>query len=196
MYPKYNPNKYNKDKYTLKSHNCYAYVLNKKSKKSINNCKERKGNNCLRPQIGNYKTNIFKEYYFPSKEILRTRELTCPRIKDKIKTDNSRIQFIKKQNICDDDKYYRGVVFKVNKTKKNKKYYDYHFYRQDKNKLWSHKYGIDKATNKMSNDNDKYIKNPELDMKHYCKKRNYKCNLCSYLCIPLDNKKKRMKIKY
>ena len=191
---KYNPNKYNKDKYTLKSHNCYAYVLNKKSKKNIEKCKDKKGKHCLRPQVGNFKTDVVKEYYYPSIEKKRTRMITCPRLKEKIKTDNPNISFIKKK--CNHKDNYQGIVFNVEKSKKDKKYYDYHFYRRDDNGYWSHKYGIDKATNKMDNNNDEFIKNPKLDMNDYCNNRNYKCKFCSYLCIPRDSRKKRMKIKY
>ena len=39
--PKFEPNKWNKDKYTRKSHNCYAYFLNKKSKKIRDRCRKR-----------------------------------------------------------------------------------------------------------------------------------------------------------
>jgi len=38
--PIYEPNKWNKNKYILKSHNCYMYALNKIDKKIMNTCKK------------------------------------------------------------------------------------------------------------------------------------------------------------
>lgn len=193
MVLKYNPNRYNKDKYTLKSHNCYAYVLNKKSKKIIKKCQDKKGKSCIRPQPGNFKKDVVKEYYFPSKDKERTRIINCPRLKEKMKTDNPYISFTNEK--CNKD-YYQGIVFNINKNRKNKKIYDFHFYRKDDDGYWSHKYGIHKATNKMENNKHKLITNPEIDMSDYCNNRNYKCKLCSYLCIPRNSSKKRMTLKY
>ena len=38
--PIFEPNKWNKNKYILKSHNCYMYALNKIDKKIMNTCKK------------------------------------------------------------------------------------------------------------------------------------------------------------
>jgi hypothetical protein len=63
---------------------------------------------------------------------------------------------------------------------------DYHFYRQDKNGMWSHKPGGTPVTDKDADDRPIY--DPKLCNRNY-DERGSKLNydiFCSYLCVPRD----------
>ena len=52
--PTYSPGKWNNNLHTRKSHNCYAYFLNKYSNKISRKCKKRNSRKCKMPQPGYY----------------------------------------------------------------------------------------------------------------------------------------------
>ena len=173
-YPKYEPNKWNKNPYILFSHNCYAYALNiidkkiiNKCKKKIKNMKKKEGDICnkYKPQPGAY------------------AKLKKKKMKKKINyeirifKDNPYIKKIK-SNTKLGKNYYKIALFINNKK-------NYHFYRQDINKLWSHKDGWYKATN--LDNKKKKIKDPLK-----CDRGKYK-KLIGFYKVPVDNKLKYMK---
>lgn len=169
QYPKYEPMKWNKDYYIRKSHNCYAYALNLIYPKYIELCKNNNIDDdefCkfVRPQPGLYSgykkfkknSNIEKRMIKDNPSIIKTEyNILCPR------------------------GYYKIALVIEKNNKKN-----YHFYREDKNKLWSHKDGWTKATNKDINGN--LIYDP------------YKCDrgvydfFIGYYMVPIDPKLKNM----
>lgn len=172
-YPKYEPNKWNKNPYILFSHNCYAYALNlidnkiiNKCKKKIKNIKKKEGDIC-----GRYKPQPGLFFY---KKIKRRKNINYEK---RILKDNPYIKKIK-SNTKLNKKYYKIALF-VTKDKY------YHFYRQDNNKLWSHKPGWDKVTN--LDNNKKKIKNPLK-----CDRGKHK-KLIGFYKVPIDNKLKYMK---
>ena len=62
--PKFQPKKWNKDKYTRKSHNCYAYFLNKKSYEQIKNSQKKAFTEILKISkipFREFKINTFDE---------------------------------------------------------------------------------------------------------------------------------------
>jgi hypothetical protein len=65
---------------------------------------------------------------------------------------------------------------------------DYHLYRQDSNKKWSHKPG---ATDVISYDaTGRPIYDPELASRYYPKSGLHYDQFCGYLCIPATKKHK------
>jgi hypothetical protein len=61
---------------------------------------------------------------------------------------------------------------------------DFHFYREDRDQLWSHKPGSNKPTRLDSDGN--IIINPELSNRNFTN-RNYS-KICGYFCVPTDPK--------
>jgi hypothetical protein len=91
--------------------------------------------------------------------------------------DNPYIKKTTYENKCPNGFYKIALVFKDDKI-------NYHFYREDKNKLWSHKDGWEKATNK-DNDN-KLIEDPK-----YCNRGDYTI-FNNYYIVPIDSSLKNM----
>jgi|688.fasta_scaffold627374_2 hypothetical protein len=139
--PDYNLPDYNKKKWkkiynnnSLYKHNCYAYALNQYNDLNITNYK---------PQMGNFG--------YPNK--IKTRSLkSCNDLKHRVLIDNPHIYSIYYNQKCKKN-YYKTYLF----IAPNK---DYHWYRQDKNGLYSHKPGITEITDK--NISHKIITNPLL----------------------------------
>ena len=169
-HPKYEPDKWNKDIFIKKTHNCYAYALNMINKKYSKICKElnkNSKNNCifLKPQVGMYSGN-----YDNSK-------LTCEKMKIRLIKDNPKIKPINKDDLIPNH-YYKIALSCVGDGS------DYHFYRQDNNGYWSHKDGSKKATNKDAK--RRLIIDPEkADRGRYNK-------FCGYFMVPNSSKYKRM----
>lgn len=125
--PIYEPEKWNNNKYIRKSHNCYAYALDKidlrMAKKCKNILKSGKTWKCPRIQPAGY----------PDNKSIKT----CKTMEKRLMSDS-----IKKAGLVVPKGYYKiALTCKYDKT-------DYHFYRQDDNGLWSHKNSWRKATNK------------------------------------------------
>ena len=171
-HPIYESNKWNNNKYICKSHNCYAYALNLIYPKYANICKQylKKTNkyNCPRPQPGIY-SGYVNEY--------KLHSLTCSEIINRMQSDNPLITKLKLNQECPNGYYKIALFVLINKM-------DYHFYRQDKNGLWSHKDGWRKVTNK--DFLGRIIRNPEIANKKY------PYIFCGYFCIPNDPNKKYM----
>ena len=135
FYPKYEPMRWNKNFFIRKSHNCYAYALNLIYYQYIDLCKKYnkgKGDDeyckLVKPQPGMYAGYAKKQ--------------KNANIEKRMLKDNP---CIKKTDFLTSCKtgYYKIALFVESKKRSN-----YHFYREDQNKLWSHKDGWSKATNK------------------------------------------------
>jgi hypothetical protein len=159
--PKYNPEKFNNDINIRKSHNCYMYALNKidnkLAKKWQTNCSDL--NKCIRLKHRPGNVNGY---------ISKPEVSTCENIRKGVLEDNPSIYLSNQHDICKNG-YYK-IASSVNENK------SFHFYRQDKNNLWSHKDGGTRATNLDKSQNE------ILDPK-YCNRGSYK-TFCNYFCVP------------
>jgi hypothetical protein len=157
LMPDYEPWKWNNNKYIRKSHNCYAYALDKIDMKMVEKCKkilqEGKTWKCPRIQPGNQPNN---KSIKPCK-IMKKRVLM-----------NKNIKELKKYIVCPKGYYLIALTSKYDKT-------DYHFYRQDSNGLWSHKNSWRKATNKDAK--GRLIRDPKK-----CDRRNFTI-FCGYFIV-------------
>ena len=174
FHPKYNPKRWNKNKYTKKSHNCYSYALNLKKTRKAKKCKKYMNKtmkpNCnhLKPQPGKYtRLNIdFKKH-----------DKTCKNIIQRMMKDN---KYMKKTIPHKKVPYgYYKIALATIPDKSS-----YHFYRQDKNGLWSHKDGAGRATNKD-------IKGRLIHDPKKAERGKYK-HFCGYFIVPISSKKKKM----
>ena len=149
----YDPNKWN-DNYNIKlNHNCYAYVLNQISSK-------RKG----KPQPG----------YFSNFPHISYSDYNCLSFYERLKKDIPSLYLIDFDTPCKKG-FYKGFI-----ALDRKKYdTDYHFYRQDSNKYWSHKPGRTEVIN--FDASGKLINNPFLANRKY-KYYNYS-HPCFFFCI-------------
>lgn len=153
--PKYEPRKWN-DKHDIKNtHNCYSYALNQIVSK-------REG----KPQPG---------YFSGFGDIVEKDYKSCGKFYNRLKKDSPSLYLT-----SFDEKCRRGYS-KAFIALSNKKYdKDYHFYRQDNNKYWSHKPG---RTNAVAIDADgKKIKNPYLANRNYI--HNNYVTPCFFFCKP------------
>jgi hypothetical protein len=173
-HPKYEPEKWNKDKYIKKTHNCYAYALNLIDKKQADICKiylkitGKKDCPSLRPQPGQY-YGYLDEY--------NPHPFSCKEIELRMIKDNPLIKKLKNNQECPNNFYKIALVCASDGS-------DYHFYRQDNNGLWSHKDGWKLATNKDSK--GRIITNPELA------ERGHLDLFCGYYVVPNLSKYKNM----
>ena len=173
-HPKYEPEKWNKDKYIKKTHNCYAYALNLIDKKQADICKiylkitGKKDCPSLRPQPGQY-YGYLDEY--------NPHPFSCKEIELRMIKDNPLIKKLKNNQECPNNFYKIALVCASDGS-------DYHFYRQDNNGLWSHKDGWKLATNKDSK--GRIITNPELA------ERDHLDLFCGYYVVPNLSKYKNM----
>lgn len=161
--PKYLPKIWNTNKNNIKRYNnCYAYAM-----------RDLKLNRKKKPQPGELcgLKKINKKQY--------QNKNVCDNFYNRIKCDysgdNKISNFFK---INENDKcpcnYYKIALF-IDDRKNNE---DYHFYRQDDNKFWSHKSGRNRATNLDASNN--IIIHPSKSNKKY-KNHNYN-KLCGYYC--------------
>ena len=188
MAPKYNSKKWNKNPYRRKSHNCYAYFLNKTSRRFERACKkslkQQKGMKCRRPQPG---------YAAGKAPITNRKHYTCRRIYNRMKADNPSIRKTSRRKRCGRG-YYKGAMVMDPYPKSN---IDYHYYRQDRGGNWSHKDAWGPATNKDAR--GRIIEDPVDADRDYRRPRgrgrgkNYS-RICGYYCVPESSRKKRMSI--
>jgi len=174
--PRYDPNKWNKNKYVKNSHNCYAYALNLIYPEYEKQCedyminKNKKNCSVIKPQPGMYSKN----------SIINTdknkKRYECKKVQGGLLSDNPFIKISNKDDISPTG-YYKISLTTNNNGK------DYHFYRQDESGYWSHKYGGTKATNKDKNGGK--IKDPQ---KIYPKKSEH----CGFYLVPVESKLKKM----
>lgn len=181
--PKYEPHKWNNDKYTRKSHNCYAYFLNKRSKRIRNKCRNRiRSNRNIKSTIkpmSPYKKFTCRECFRPKPGRAFGKKFTkknynCRDVVNRVFLDNKNIKKSSRYAKCPKN-HYKGVSIVTKNYFPNVEWF--HFARKDSNNKWSHKSGS--APVEPYNLN-KIYKDPNK-------------KVCSYFCIPDDSKKLRMK---
>ena len=150
--PKYNPNYWNNKKNIKNNNNCYSYSVNNKNHKFG------------KPQPG----------YFARFNHIQNNQYKCAYFFKRILNDIPSVYLTSFKQKC--KKGFHKAFFAIDS---NKNEHDYHFYRQDKNQLWSHKPG---TTNVINYDADyKIIKNP------YNANRNYNAynydKPCFFFCV-------------
>ena len=150
--PKYSPKYWNDNKNIKNNNNCYSYSINYKNKKYG------------KPQPG----------YFAKFNHIQNKQYKCVSFFKRILNDIPSVYLTSFKQKC--KKGFHKAFFAIDS---NKNEHDYHFYRQDKNKLWSHKPG---TTNVINYDADyKIIKNP------YKANRNYSAynydKPCFFFCV-------------
>ena len=149
---KYSPKYWNDNKNIKNNNNCYSYAVNYKNKKYG------------KPQPG----------YFAKFNHIQNKQYKCVSFFKRIINDIPSVYLTSFKQKC--KKGFHKAFFAIDS---NKNEHDYHFYRQDKNKLWSHKPG---TTNVINYDADyKIIKNP------YNANRNYSAynydKPCFFFCV-------------
>ena len=164
---------FNENPYVRESHNCYMYFLNKKNKDVVKMCKKdyHKHKLCKRAQPG----------YASGYPLLNKKDYKCPKIMERTLVDNPNIYKIGENKKCIPSHYKGALVVAPNR--------DYHYYRENDDGKWTHKPGYKPSTNYDSKNN--FIFNPRKASRDYGGTLNYK-DFCGYLCVPRDEKKKRM----
>lgn len=158
--PKYEPKKWNDNNRIKDSHNCYAYALD-----------QRVGNRYGKPQPG----------YFAHYGPISSKDYgDCSKFYERLHKDNPTMYVEKFDTPCRKG-FYKSFITVANKGPDT----DYHFYRQDSNKYWSHKPGRTAVTNLDAS--KKLIKNPYLANRKY-PHFNYS-KPCFFFCSPHKNSK-------
>jgi hypothetical protein len=169
--PAYDPDAYNNYSDVQNNHNCYAYAFDIKEDmaKACEGRKDANGNCSLRFHQPGYSAG-FKR--FRDMNILQ-----CPDIAARIIADVPGAKIAQFEERCPVGTSKIGLVIDDKR--------DYHFYRQDRGGLWSHKPGSGKVTNLDAN--DRKIYDPALAARDYSRgdtdKLNYKY-FCTYMCVP------------
>ena len=150
-YPKFEPDRWNKDPYIRKTHNCYTYALNLIDRSNAKLCKKILNEVDIRrcplakPQpgiaSGKFPNDDFNDFHY-----------TCAKIEKRMYADNPKIKKLRKGQECPRGYYKIALIIE----KDNR---DCHFYRQDADGLWSHKNGPNKA--RRTDDYGRLIRNPE-----------------------------------
>ena len=166
---------FNINPYLRESHNCYSYFLNLKSRDAYNLCKKNfsKQNICRRSQPG----------YASNYQSLVKDDFKCPTIMKRTLDDNKSIFQVTKEFDCGPE-YYKGALVVAPGR-------DYHYYRLNDDKIWTHKPGYKPSTYYDACGN--LILDPEKAARDYGGTLHYK-DFCGYMCIPRDPKKKQMKM--
>jgi hypothetical protein len=160
LLPEYQPKLWNNTIFQAKN-NCYSYAINlrDKTRKTKLYPGEKSG-------LDRVKQNKF--------------DYTCSNFHERLLTDIPGIFPSRYEDECPCNYYKIALVLDNDDNNK-----DFHFYRKDKDGLWSHKPGSNKVT-RVDADN-KLIKNPFLANRDYSKKNkngyNYSTK-CNFYCIP------------
>jgi len=175
-----------KHPYIEGTHNCYSYFLDDKQKSLKEKCHKlclKEGDNCPRKikKCGNFKPQPGDYYLLMRDGHLKNkkRDYQCDKMEKKIFQDNPNLKKTSFFERCPQNYYKGAMVVDPNHT--------FHFYRQNKNGLWSHKPGTMRITD-LDADN-KQIPIPHFsnrDYSHKPNKINY-TNFCGYYCIPGNN---------
>lgn len=190
--PEYAPSKW-EDKFIEGSHNCYSYFLDSRvqavKEKCEKNCKNSNNKECpnnnsectdLKPQPGDY--NLLKTTGSTYEE---NPVYKCPAMEKKILMDNDVLIPVAFNKKCPANYFKGAMVVDPDHT--------FHFYRQDKNGMWSHKPGISPVSNIDASNRPIYV--PHLADRNYARDKsnnleddsiNY-TDFCGYYCIPENN---------
>lgn len=118
-----------------------------------------------------------------NQKVLPTANISCSTIQDRMKLDNNNLIFFNNNDgetsTCPAG-YYKAFYAVDLKTNTSSDHADYHFYRQNSDKMWSHKPGGN-AVSHVDADNCP-IYNPRLSNRDYGD-LNY-ATPCSFFCVP------------
>lgn len=166
--PDYDPDRWNKRRSIQETHNCFSYSMNVNDPKQIKQCKEL--NDCDPPFHQPGSAAGYKP--FSSKH-----PKTCPNMVVRILGDNPDISMTTFEERCPVDKSKIALIVDPKD--------DYHFLRQDSNKLWSHKPGGRPVKNIDARGHR--IWDPSLADFNYFATNNGELNyniFCGYMCVP------------
>lgn len=151
--PSYKPSKWNDNPNIRRTHNCYAYVLDRilSGRKS-------------KPQPG----------YFAGYPPLDDKDYHCDIFYERLKKDNPSLYLTEFEKPCKKG-FHKGFLALADKGYDK----DYHFYRQSKSGYWTHKPGATEATELDAS--GKRIINPYLADRNY-KVYKY-TNPCFFFCV-------------
>ena len=171
------------------SHNCYSYFLTDRvpavAEKCMELCLKKHKKGCplehrecgdLIPQPGDY--HLLKKYGDLSK---KKRTYNCKTMEEKIFSDNKDLKHAKFNEKCPSGHYKGAMVVDRDHT--------FHFYKQNKDAMWSHKPGVLPITLLDADKKPIYI--PHFSNRNYSTNDgedeiNYK-DFCGYYCIPKKN---------
>ena len=159
--PHYNPNLYNNDASAKDQNNCFAYAFDIQDRD-----KAHVGEPFLQPGL--------KSGYPPWRKIKGKR---CPDLMARLMADVPDLIRTTFASRCP-----KGTS-KIAAVVDSKR--DYHFYREDSNKRWSHKPGATDVTDRDAN--GKLIYNPEQAARNYNRDPDDILNyntFCGYMCVP------------
>jgi hypothetical protein len=151
--PEYDPKRWNDNLNIKNTHNCYSYVLNKIVSSRVG-----------KPQPG----------FFSGFQSLRDDEYSCNTFLKRLRKDIPSLIITDFKTPCPKGTYKGFIAIDPKKEDP-----DYHFYRQDKNRLWSHKPGRSSAIN--FDASGVLIKNP---LKANRKYEHFDYNIpCFFFCV-------------
>ena len=150
--PKYEPLRWNNNSRIRDNHNCYSYAFN---------------------DIHSKRTGKAQPGYYANYPPINPSEYNCEAIYKRIKKDNPSVYKTTFKSKCGKGFYKSFFALSLDANT------DYHFYRQDKNGLWSHKPGRTNATNLDAS--KKLIINPKTANRNYSH-LNYSTP-CTFFCI-------------
>lgn len=169
--PQFEPSVWNSKKEVRETHNCFSYAMNVHDPKQIKACRADKKCDVPFHQPGAASGHP----RFQSR-----RKKTCPDMIGRLFGDNPTIKMTTFKNKC--PAHTSKIALVVDPDE------DYHFYRQDSNKMWSHKPGGMPVTNMDSK--KQHIYDPALANRNYTDlERKSKLNydmFCGYMCVPRD----------
>ena len=165
--PDYHPEFWN-NKYSIKeTHNCFAYAFNVNDPQQIKKCKNE---NC---DIPFHQPGMASGY----EKFKSGKSKTCPNMSARLFGDNYNVKMTTFTEKCPVGTSKIALIVDEDE--------DYHFLRQDSNKMWSHKPGARKVTNLDAS--GKKIYDPALADYNYKKNANGYLNydnFCGYMCVP------------
>lgn len=162
--PAYNPSRYNKTRRIRNSHNCFAYAFDYMEVPSEKECNEKYCNTRF------HQPGIQSGY--PKWRHVKMKQ--CPDLVSRLRGDIPGIINTTFEEKC--PPHTSKIALVVDPKE------DYHFYRQDKNGLWSHKPGATHVTNLDAT--KRLIYNPELASRYYDNGRLDYSSFCTYMCAP------------
>lgn len=165
--PDYQPDHWNKNYNIKETHNCFAYAFNINDKEQMKKCNDPK---CDVPFHQPGRASGYPKFK-------SSRPKTCPNMMARLIGDNPNLSMATFEEKCPIGTSKIALIVDENE--------DYHFLRQDSNKMWSHKAGSRAVAN--IDAAGKHIYDPALADYNYKKNSNGYLNydtFCSYMCVP------------
>ena len=162
--PKYEPHRINKTRRLRESHNCFAYAFNHIDIPPLDKCNEQ---SCSIPFHQPGRASGYPKWS-------KVKGKRCPDLLARLFGDVKGLRMAKFEDKCPPHTSKIALVADEDE--------DYHFYRQDSNKYWSHKPGATKVNNLDSQGRPIY--DPALASRDYDKSSLDYDRFCGYLCAP------------